>query len=442
MAFSQVGQPPCQSSGRQVTRCDKKKSQRCEYVRDLAVEGMLLGSEELVEVLARHKGMTALHLGLNSLTEKGMQAVGMWLRVHRDLEYIDVWGNPGLGTPGAFALLGPLTYSSIKLRTLNLSQCGLGAGVVPGLLSLSSKGSLRALSVANNALGPEAGRQLAELLRCGTVALDFSDCALGHRGIAPLAKLLRDSGPCSCCLLGLSWNSLGPAGLEEILSGGANHVSSGGNLCELYLRGNGTVSLPAAQYARHLAAAGTTFERLDLSRNGVSPEADQCLRLPVVLEKMKLPERVVTEADKDIEDDAVYLRRGIAPRFQSQPSHLALQDLTPPPRLQLDLARMPGKRRTAVPGQLLNNHQGLVEISPNAPVRNRRNEAEAFEAYIVKRSRFASPRRVAHHLELQLSPIRGQGAPHHGGEWQQPARFPRGSKLKGGLMTMKRPTTR
>merc|ERR1711990_927448 len=30
------------------------------------------------------------------------------------------------------------------------------------------------------------------------------------------------------------------------------------------------------------AAAGTTFERLDLSRNGVSPEADQCLRSPVV----------------------------------------------------------------------------------------------------------------------------------------------------------------
>merc|ERR1712070_58945 len=142
-----------------------------------------------------------------------------------------------------------------------------------------------------------------------------------------------------------------------------------------------------------------------------------------------------TEADKDIEDDAVYLRRVLVPKFQSQPPLLALEDIARPPRLQLDLAAIPSKRRTAAPGQLHNN-RGLVEISPNVPVRNRRNEAEAFEAYIVKRSRFASPRRVAQHLELELSPIRGQG------ERQQPAGFPRGSKLRRGLMSTKRPMTR
>ena len=86
----------------------------------------------------------------------------------RDLEYLDLWGNPGHGTPGVFSLLGPLTASPCKLRELNISQCGLAANVVPGVLTLASRGHLRALSLANNNLGPTVGPALADTLRFGS----------------------------------------------------------------------------------------------------------------------------------------------------------------------------------------------------------------------------------------------------------------------------------
>lgn len=417
----------------------------------------MLGSEELVDVLSRHKGMTALHLGLNGLTERGLQTVGLLLRVHRDLEYIDIWGNPGMGTPGAFAIIGPLTYSPVKLRTLNLSQCGLGAGVVPGLLSLASRGHLRALSVANNALGPQAGRLLPEALRFAIVALDFSDCGLGPRGIMPIAKLLRDAGPSSCCLLALSWNGIGPAGLEMVLEGSARHVSCGGSLRELYLRGNGLVTLPTAQYAQDLVAVGTAFERLDLSRNSVSPEANKWLRLSAPLEKMQLPERVATEAEGHVEDDAVYWRRLLAPKQQQQfaiedrvePALDIMPSESLPPRLryQQELgADLLSPHRTCVPSHMLAKHN-QVAISLDVPLRNRRNEAEAFEAFIVKRCRFNSPR--TQHLASELRSnasqhLRGPGESQSLRIPEHAARFPRssGSKVRRGLVRVKRPTTR
>lgn len=410
--------------------------QKCQFVCDLALEGLNLGSDELAAVLSRYAGMTALHLGLNGLTENGLRAVGMLVGIQRDLEYLDVWGNPGMGSFGAFSILAPLTSSRCKLRTLNLSQCGLGGSVLAGVLSLASRGHLRALSLANNSLGPESGRELAEVVKCGILALDFSDCGLGPRGVAPLAKLLKNGGPCSCILLGLSWNGLGEAGLASLLASSVQYVSrSQSSLKELCLRGNGRISLLAAQHARRLAET-EKFWRLNLSRNTASPEADLRLREPITLDKMILPERVTTEADMGLaadEDDTVYWHR-LAALDATDPRRPSLDGL-PPQTMPARVRSQPTLLDSELPSAWtrVSSHASpnrapvTLAVASSIPLRNRRNEAEAFEAFIVMHSRFASPRCPGPDQWFRVgerSPAQKRG------------------KLRRGLVGIKRPTTR
>lgn len=368
-------------------------------------------------MLSRYRGMTALHLGLNELTERGLHAVADLVSAQRDLEYLDVWGNPGMGNAGTCMLLKSLTLSPCRLRTLNLSNCGLGPSVLSSVMSLASRGHLRALSLANNALGPTAGPDLAEALRRGAAALDFSDCALGHGGVQAMAKVLQEAGRCSCALLALSWNGLGEEGIESVLAGGARHARLGGGLEELYLRGSGHVSLMAAQSARQLAAAGLPFRRLDLSRNTVSHEADRWLRKPAPPEEIVLPDHVASAADMDGENDEVYWHRLATLNFQGHQR---------PPLPSLSSPSLPAASRAAPAAVWLPSGAAAMAlaIAPGVAVRHRRNENEAFEAFL-------------------MAGFKPKPSPHQGchGPGERPLAQPRG-RLRRGLVGIKRPTTR
>lgn len=419
----------------------RRASQRCDFVRDLALEGFFLGSEELSSVLLRYKGMTALHLGLNALTDNGLRSIALLVSHQRDLEYLDIWGNPGMGSPGALLLLKPLTNSRCKLRTLNLSACGLGTGVLAGLSCLIARGYLRALSLANNALGPGAGRELANLIKSSVAALDFSDCGLGMQGVLPVAKALQDTGACSCSLLGLSWNGLGEAGLETILESALQNVKMGGSLQELFLRGSGFVSLRVAQKSWQLAAAAGPFQRLDLSRNRISPEADDLLHDPKApKEIIQVPERVASEVEQeDLEDDGVYWHRLAAVSLQDKQDAASL-DLLPLQRTPArhrtgtlggtsPTAASPSERRRtcgSLPGSPVALTRAVTfPVSPDVPVRNRRNENEAFEAFIVARSRFGNTSPVSSPTCQRIEFVR-----------------PSGFRPKRVLSAVRRPTTR
>lgn len=389
-------------NARMPTALSLREASRLEFVRDLALEGMNLGDEDLVRVLQRHHGMTSLHLGLNGLTAEGMKDIGNILAKLRDLEYLDIWGNVKLGSAGTWLLLRPLSLRPCRLRTLNLSQCGLCLKALPSIIACASQGHLCALSIANNELGPRASRSLAALLRCGLLAVDLSDCALGLQGTAGLAKTLQD-GQNECAFLGLSFNQLGEDGLEEILRGAAVQARCRGALEELCLRGNGHVGEVSAQAVQRFAC-GTSFRRLDLSRNSCSPQADVLMRhaLPVnTRAQLELPD--CKEESEGTYDDAVYWHRCATVLDRQQPpEEVSLRPGGPPPapsaNTQLAKFRFP-----ALNGRLPEDGADQLalargddvpapamagRIPQSVPVRIRRNESEAFEAFVVDRTRY------------------------------------------------------
>jgi len=380
-----------------------------------------MGDEELGRVLSRHCGMTALHMGLNGITDKGMEVVGEILGALPTLCYLDLWGNRGIGAEGVFHLLRPEPYRQLKLQTLNLSRCGLDQRALPHMARYAAKGSLRHLSLANNPLGPDAGPQLADALRCGLAALDVSDCGLGPQGAAPLADALRGGlratrprgtscglAAVPCGLLGLSFNALGETGLQYALEAAAANAGGAGILEELFLRGNGRISLGAAE-AASCCAHGQRFRRLDLSQNGISPDVDellvQCLGVGgPVAERVAWPMRG-DDVDREVAGtpSPAAGRRRVLIEATELADGLVIDD---------DIGSPPSHANT--PGTLLPQSSAIAAASPlpvrfeeryffgkqvpsmsletspmvrGIPMRNRRNECEAFEAFLVERGR-------------------------------------------------------
>lgn len=394
---------------------------RGDFVKDLAVEGFFLGTDEFVALLLQYQSVTAVHAGLNGLTDVGVEALAVVLCKQRNLDYLDIWGNPGIGTPGALCLLSPLAMSTpCKLRTLNLSNCSLGAAVMPALTGLAARGFLRALSAANNPLGIRAGRELAKLVKCGVSALDFSDCGLGTSGIQPLAQVLHDGAARSCCLLALSWNNICQTGMEQLLFGAAQQVQLGGALEELFLRGSGFLTVDAAHHALDLAQAGGTFERLDLSRTAMSPEASELFH-DTIHHKIELPSRVSEHEEFGVQDDAVYWPRRPSAGSSSSPqtpvhsrsTSMPVRGSTTPPAGRKNSLTVPPRSLSTCSGSRsplpsLSSRPGAfadkLAVPDNVPVRNRRNENDAFEAFVVQRAHWA---KCAHpgsqHMVVQQS---------------------------------------
>eukprot|EP00746_Dinoflagellata_sp_MGD_P008410 gnl/MRDRNA2_/MRDRNA2_116831_c0_seq1.p1 gnl/MRDRNA2_/MRDRNA2_116831_c0~~gnl/MRDRNA2_/MRDRNA2_116831_c0_seq1.p1 ORF type:complete len:501 (+),score=93.88 gnl/MRDRNA2_/MRDRNA2_116831_c0_seq1:60-1562(+) len=386
-------------------------------VSDLALEAMGLGDEYIETALKQYRGMTSLHLGFNGLTENSMKVVGDAMASMRDLAYLDLWGNH-IGVHGTAMLLRAVPGRRWTLRIVNLSQCGLSAGAVRYLAKYAAQAPLRAMALSGNPLGPDAAPGLAELLKT-LVAADFSDCALGAAGARHFGKMLATSLT-TCELLGLSWNNFGPNGLQKVLVGASKHVKLGGSLEALFLRGNGLLSEAAAKEV--FGCVGrvnrTGLKHLDLARNAASQNVLSWLdTLPAeTLMRIRKPTIPVPAMDDDEdrsgvedaaayaadEDDNVFWRHiQVVPDVASISADWKSVEFGDQCRLEIGepktLMRSHSEgnigprgstgRATSAPHLLPSHRLDACRIPDTIPLRNRRNEVEAFEAFVFDRWR-------------------------------------------------------
>jgi len=191
------------------------------------------GAATLAVLLRNKFGMVACELIENDIGWEGANSIGLALKANNCLQVLNLDCNP-LGDEGIAALADGLRWNGF-LSNLSVQYCGIGcygAGALAQDVVANEYCRLTELSLKGNELGPEGVASIADSLKQNTtlVSINLADTGMGNSGISRDAMreaLVRHP---TLTALDLNLNAIGPEGgqmLLEVLSLNTNITKCG-----------------------------------------------------------------------------------------------------------------------------------------------------------------------------------------------------------------------
>ena len=207
--------------------------------------------------------LTSLHLGKNSIGDKGASSLSEALRVNTSLTTLNLSCN-SIGDEGASSLSEALRVNT-SLTSLDLSCNSIGAERASSLSeTLRVNTSVTSLDLSGNSIGAERASSLFETLRVNTslTSLDLHSNPIADEGASSLSEALRVNT--SLTTLNLSGNSIGDEGASSLSE--ALRVNT--SLTSLDLSGNSIGDEGASSLSGALRV-NTSLTSLDLRYNSI-----------------------------------------------------------------------------------------------------------------------------------------------------------------------------
>ena len=252
------------------------------------------GVESLGEALDDNTTVTRITLEDNELSQHSAAfSRPLRTKLARNAAIAELFSSPAGERPATLALvdhyvnevalrkiLGGLTNGDAAVTELDLSDNGtrFGAGcaklLAAFLASPDTNGSIAALRLRNDDLGPAGNRDLAAALKqnAAITELDLSANGIGYMGATVLAGVLAHEG-CAIATLNISGNNIRDLGTGKIAEALAA-PPRGSPVRALTCRDNSVKDAGARAMAGALASPNCALTLLDLNANkGITPQA-------------------------------------------------------------------------------------------------------------------------------------------------------------------------
>jgi Ran GTPase-activating protein (RanGAP) involved in mRNA processing and transport len=194
---------------------------KSKTLKRIAIGDKNMGDEG-VAALFEDKGcgaLEAIDLAYKNISEEGMKILGAFLGDSTTLIDLNLSRNPIISNQGVVAFCeaasGDTLTTSSSLRTINLSECQIGAQGMESLAKLLIQTTgCTTLGLSSNPLGPLSCSSLVSLLQEGNLqSLQLASCELGDAGVTSLCQTIK-----ACTglrILDLSDNGIGAEGANE-----------------------------------------------------------------------------------------------------------------------------------------------------------------------------------------------------------------------------------